>query len=162
MKLQAAENKPNRLKCEEKGFTRTSEDHASVKSGTKSASTGSPAKDPTVVSQNCTFDSSRKEVGAGHLKCSLQPSLLSNHAATKELKKQIDGLAVDHIAMENDSRSKVSPRYSTNYTVQSYIPVMNHSSEDKSLEMIDKTLMDKMNNQEVSLEYSAIYATPSI
>ncbi|URE12177.1 hypothetical protein MUK42_23637 [Musa troglodytarum] len=94
-----------------------------------------------------------------HLKCRSQPPLLSSHAATKELENQNDGLAVDRIAMENSSRSKVSPRYSTKYTVQSYIPVVNHSSEDKSLEMIDKTLMDKMNNQDVSLLYSAIYAT---
>ncbi|THU49729.1 hypothetical protein C4D60_Mb06t12610 [Musa balbisiana] len=88
------------------------------------------------------------ELGADNLKCSLQPPLLSSRTATKELEKQNDGLAVDHSAMENDSCLKVSPRYITKNAVQSDIPVMNHSSEDKSLEMIDKTITDKMNDQD--------------
>ncbi|URE08930.1 hypothetical protein MUK42_35300 [Musa troglodytarum] len=146
-KLETGVNKPDHLNCEEKGFKHTSEDHASVKGDIKDASTGSPAQDPTVVSQNCTFDSFKQELGADPLKCRLQPSLLSSHAATKELEKQNDEHAV--VAMEINSQSNGSPRYSTNYAVQSDIPVMNYSSEDKSLEMIYKTLMDKMNNQDV-------------
>ncbi|XP_064969544.1 uncharacterized protein LOC135585704 isoform X1 [Musa acuminata AAA Group] len=147
-KLETGETKPNHLNSEEKGFKHTSEYHASVKGDNKDASTGSPAQDPTDVSQICTFDSFKQEVGADPLKCRLQSSLLSSHAATKELEKQ-NGLAVDHIAMENNSHSNGSPRYSTKYAVQSDIPVMNYSSEDKSLEMIYKTLIDKMNNQDV-------------
>ncbi|THU49730.1 hypothetical protein C4D60_Mb06t12620 [Musa balbisiana] len=61
---ETAENKPNCLNCLVKGFTHTSEDCASVKGGIKIASTGSPAQDPTLVSQNCTFSSSKRELGS--------------------------------------------------------------------------------------------------
>ncbi|URE09767.1 hypothetical protein MUK42_22586, partial [Musa troglodytarum] len=140
-KMKTAENKPNCLNCLVKGFTHTSEDHASVKGGIKNASTGSPAQDPTLVSQNYTFSSSKRELACSHhiYRVVLPP---------RNWKNKNDGLAVDHIAMENDSCLKGSPRYITKYAVQSDIPVMNHSSEDKSLEMIGKTITDKMNNQD--------------